>query len=174
MMFSQAMVVCFTLCAFSSSCDAFQFISKDTLPADDLSMGCVAALTKDIPNCPRQISNFATGSYFDVDALEKACTADCATSLATYNAETASACGSTDVYSVTETRVAPVRFVSELLYYYFNRTCIQDGERWCNQVSYAMSNDNATSRLVLSDKEASIQDAALETVSSPIDSKSFQ
>jgi hypothetical protein len=152
------------LSVFFSSCDAFQFISKNTLPADNLSAGRVAALTKDIANFLRQISSFATGSYVDVDALEKACIADCETLLTTYNSETASACGLTDVYSHTETRVAPMRFVSELLYYYyyyyyyyFNQTCIQDGERWCNRVSCAMLNDNAMSGLVLTDKKASNQ-----------------
>ncbi|KAF1360095.1 hypothetical protein EJ07DRAFT_10620, partial [Lizonia empirigonia] len=95
-------------------------------------------------NCPRQVGNFPTRSYYDVDALEEACTADCAASLAKYNTATAGACGTQDVYNVSSSHVAPVSFVPTLLHYYYNKTCIQDGDRWCNRVALEMSDANAT------------------------------
>lgn len=131
--------------ALASNCLAFQFITKNTLPANNLSAGCITALTADISNCPRQVGNFPTRSYYDVDALEEACTADCAASLAKYNTATAGACGTQDVYNVSSSHVAPVSFVPTLLHYYYNKTCIQDGDRWCNRVALEMSDANATS-----------------------------
>jgi hypothetical protein len=122
--------------ALASNCLAFQFITKNTLPADNLSAGCITALTADISNCPRQVGNFPTRSYYDVDALEEACTADCTASLAKYNTATAGACGTQDVYNVSSSHVAPVSFVPTLLHYYYNKTC--------NRVALEMSDANAT------------------------------
>lgn len=140
----QAALLHFVAITLLVSCNAFQFITKNTLPSSDLSANCIASLTRDIPYCPRQISTFATRSYFETDALEEACTADCANSLSAYNSAANSACGPTDVYNITDTRDAPISFVAELLYYYFNRTCLQDGDRWCNRVTNEVSNAAAT------------------------------
>ncbi|KAI1380748.1 hypothetical protein F4677DRAFT_441082 [Hypoxylon crocopeplum] len=122
---------------------AFQFMRSDTLPSENLSGDCATALTVDISSCPRQVSSFSTGSYFDADALEEACTSECATALSRYNSDAGSACGPDDVYSVSETHEAPVSFIPTLLYYYFNKTCIEDEGRWCNNVAFDLSNGTA-------------------------------
>ncbi|EMD68574.1 carbohydrate-binding module family 50 protein [Bipolaris sorokiniana ND90Pr] len=158
-------VAIFTLLA---SCNAFQFITKNTLPSNDLSANCIASLTKDIPNCPRQISTFAKGSYFEADALEEACTADCAASISAYSSAANNACGPTDVYNITDTRTAPISFVPELLYYYFNRTCLQDGNRWCNRVAYEMSNGTTPSLRMFSVNETASLNGSAEAIPSPI------
>lgn len=160
-MSSRSTLLRVAIIALLSSCSAFQFISKDTFPASGLSAGCVAALTKDIYNCPRHVGKFGTRSYFAVEALEEACTADCTASLVTYSSTVNSACGPTDVYNITDTRTAPVSFLPELLHYHFTRTCIRDGDRWCNRVAYDMSGGITNSARTFASNETSLHISAI-------------
>ncbi|KAL5040877.1 hypothetical protein BDW71DRAFT_212672 [Aspergillus fruticulosus] len=122
---------------------ATQFITENTLPSDSLSSGCAKALAVDVA-CPRQIGAFTTGTYYPVAALDEACTASCREALASYEIAVRAACSDSEVYDITESRTAPVSFIPTVLYYHFNKTCIEDDGRWCNQVAAGTSSVNET------------------------------
>ncbi|KAL2817249.1 hypothetical protein BDW59DRAFT_166063 [Aspergillus cavernicola] len=122
---------------------ATQFITENTLPSDSLSSGCAEALAADVA-CPRQIGSFTTGMYYPVAALEEACTASCQDALASYEEAVGAACSDSEVYDITESHAAPVSFIPTLLYYHFNKACIEDDGRWCNQVAASSSSENDT------------------------------
>lgn len=130
--------------------------------------------TADTSNSPRQVGNFATRLYHNVDALKEACTADCAASLAKYNTATDGACGTQDVCNVSSSHVAPASFIPTLLHYYYNKTCIQDGDRWCNRVALEMSDVHATSsklRLMSVGNETVAGNGSAEAIPFPNGSK---
>ncbi len=122
---------------------SYQFITNDTLPSDSLGSTCAASLIVDVA-CPRQVSFFPTNSFFPVESLEEACTDICSTALGQYESVVEGACGEDDVFPIGENRTAPASFVATLLRYHFNKTCIQDGERWCNDVAYQASGGNGS------------------------------
>lgn len=118
-----------------------QVITEDTLPLEPLSKGCADALMADVA-CQSQIVGFGSGSEITTEALEESCTASCNDALSKYEGSVAAACTEDDVYDVSEARTAPVSFLPTLLYYQFNKTCIQDGNRWCHAIVYGMSSGN--------------------------------
>lgn len=123
-----------------------QLITKKTLPSDSLSQSCVDALLANV-SCPFQIVDFGTGEHITIGALEESCTSTCRNALSQYEASAAASCSESDVYNITEARTAPVFFIPTLLYYQFNKTCIQDDGRWCEEVMYEMSGGNGTNTM---------------------------
>lgn len=113
---------------------AFEFFTLATLPSESLDPGCITALTADVA-CPRQLGAFTQGGYFPVDALEEVCTTTCATALGSFQNSVSAACVG-ETYYISGTRTAPIDFLPTLLFYAYNRTCIKDGERWCNYVAF--------------------------------------
>ncbi|KAH8742712.1 hypothetical protein F5883DRAFT_362245, partial [Diaporthe sp. PMI_573] len=113
---------------------AVQLITSKSLPSDSLSTNCVSSLTADV-NCARQVGSFLPGVYKPADVLEEACTADCASSLAQYQTSVEAACSDQDTFLIEKDHEAPASFIPEILFYNFNRTCIQDEGRWCSVVS---------------------------------------
>ncbi|KAL8366432.1 hypothetical protein RB595_004963 [Gaeumannomyces hyphopodioides] len=59
----------------------------------------------------------------------------CASSLAQYQAAAEGACGAGDTFGIVANRSEPASFIPQILFYNFNRTCIQDEGRWCNVVN---------------------------------------
>ncbi|KAK2610141.1 hypothetical protein N8I77_003595 [Diaporthe amygdali] len=113
--------------------EAFQYLTEATLPVVGLTSGCVSALTSDLA-CPRQVRTFTWGDFYPVATLEQVCTASCAAALAGYETSVAGACVA-ETYNLTEHSDAPVSLIPQTLHYYYNRSCITDGSRWCNNVA---------------------------------------
>lgn len=132
----------FWLSHWALAAKAVQLVTSKSLPSDSLSASCVASLTANV-NCARQVGSFLPGVYKPADVLEEACTADCASSLARYQASVGAACGDQDTFLIQEDREAPVSFIPEILFYNFNRTCIQDEGRWCSVVSKSFADGDA-------------------------------
>ncbi|KAG8161313.1 hypothetical protein KVR01_009577 [Diaporthe batatas] len=109
------------------------FLVAASLTWPRLTPGCVSALTSDIA-CPRQVKTFTWGDYYPVETLEQVCTANCASALTGYEAKVAGACAA-ETYNLTEHNDAPVSLIPQTLHYYYNRSCITDGSRWCNNVA---------------------------------------
>ncbi|GAW17906.1 hypothetical protein ANO14919_073750 [Xylariales sp. No.14919] len=141
----KAVILQLAVAALIRNVIGYQFIREDTLPSENLSAGCIGALTTDLTSCPQQVSAFSVGEYIESESLEEACTSACAAELSQYVAKAGSACGEEDVYSISEVNQAPVSFIPTLLQYYFNKTCIQDEGRWCHVVTYEMAGETAVS-----------------------------
>lgn len=133
----RAVVIALAAC----SCQAIRLITKDTLPSDSLSRECADALVADVA-CQRQVVGLEADSEITSAALEETCTASCRDALGKYEASVGAACTESDVYDISETRTAPVSFIPTLLYYQFNKTCIQDTGRWCREVVFGKSSGN--------------------------------
>ncbi len=112
---------------------AFQYLTSSTLPVDNLSPGCNAALVSNIA-CPRQVASFVVEDYFPVATLEQTCTSACSAALAGYERSVADAC-STETYNLTAHRDAPVSFIPQTLFYSYNESCIMDSGKWCNNIA---------------------------------------
>jgi hypothetical protein len=125
------------------SCIAAQLVTRNALPSDALSDNCVNALVADV-SCAPGVVGFGSGAHYTTEALEESCTSACRNALGDYQASAAAACTKSDVFQITESRTAPASFIPTLLYYQFNKTCIQDDGRWCQDVLYEISGGNAT------------------------------
>lgn len=143
--------------------NAVQLITSKSLPSDALSANCVASLTSDV-NCARHVGNFLPGVYKPADVLEEACTADCASSLAQYQTSVEAACSEEDTFLIQEDREAPASFIPEILFYNFNRTCIQDDGRWCSVVSKGFADSDGTANMRLSSNGSSAVKGASQTI----------
>ncbi|KAL2752064.1 carbohydrate-binding module family 50 protein [Sodiomyces alcalophilus JCM 7366] len=131
-----------SLAIVASPATAWQYISPDALPSDTLSASCIAALVVDI-SCPSQVVSFFVREPVPLDSLEEACTSQCRASLADFEASLKTQCGEDDVveYDIGADPVH-VSVVATDIYYHFNRTCIKDGDRWCNIWAFENSPDN--------------------------------
>ncbi|RFN52991.1 carbohydrate-binding module family 50 protein [Fusarium flagelliforme] len=100
------------------------FITKDSLPSDDLSRKCIDALVAEI-SCPQQISTFPSTDYISSSSLEER------------------ECSEKDVVAWNPNSAEPehISVLGETLFYHFNRTCIKDGPRWCNVWAHENSGD---------------------------------
>ncbi|SPJ79174.1 uncharacterized protein FTOL_07565 [Fusarium torulosum] len=126
----------------ASPASAWQYISPNALPSDSLSDSCNAALVVDL-ECPSQVGSFFEREPVPLASLQEACTSACRTSLANFEASLQKACGVGDVVEY-ELGSDPVHIsvVATDLYYHFTRTCIRDGDRWCNVWAFENSPDN--------------------------------
>lgn len=111
----------------------FQYPTGFTLPVDNLSPDCSAALISDI-DCPRQVKSFVVEDYFPAATLKQACTSGCSAALAGYESSIAGACSS-ETYNLTSHGHVPVAFIPQTLFYSYNKYCILDAGRWCNSVA---------------------------------------
>lgn len=131
-----------SLAILASPASAWQYISPNALPSDTLSDSCVAALVADL-SCLSQVSSFFEREPVPLESLEEACTSTCRASLAEFEASLKTQCGEEDVveYDLGAAAVH-VSVVATDIYYHFNRTCIKDGDRWCNIWAFENSSDN--------------------------------
>ncbi|KAH8679455.1 hypothetical protein BGZ61DRAFT_396391 [Ilyonectria robusta] len=131
-----------SLAIVASPASAWQYISPNALPSDTLSDSCVDALVADL-SCPSQVSSFFEREPVPLESLEEACTSACRASLAEFEASLKTQCGEEDVveYDLGAGTVH-VSVVATDIYYHFNRTCIKDGNRWCNIWAFENSSDN--------------------------------
>ncbi|KAJ4184126.1 hypothetical protein NW767_012172 [Fusarium falciforme] len=123
---------------------AWQYISPDALPSYDLSDSCKAALVVDLA-CPSQVASFFEREPVPLASLEEACTDACRTSLANFEAKLKTECGEEDVieYELGSDPVH-VSVIATDIYYHFTRTCIKDGNRWCNVWAFENSPDKTS------------------------------
>ncbi|KAF7556062.1 hypothetical protein G7Z17_g1763 [Cylindrodendrum hubeiense] len=123
---------------------AWQYISPDALPAESLSTSCQAALVVDL-DCPSQVASFFERDPVPLASLEEACTSSCRTSLADFETSLKTECGEEDLveYDLAADPVH-VSVVATDIYYHFTRTCIKDGDRWCNIWAFENSPDTAS------------------------------
>ncbi|KAH7322710.1 hypothetical protein B0I35DRAFT_509996 [Stachybotrys elegans] len=138
----QVLSILSSVALVANTAHAWQYISPDALPSEDLSDSCKAALTVDIA-CARQVSSFFEREPVPRDSLEEACTSACRTSLSQFEASLKKDCGKEDTvqYSPELDPVHASVIATDLLYH-FNRTCIKDGDRWCNVWAFENSPDN--------------------------------
>ncbi|EEU41641.1 uncharacterized protein NECHADRAFT_87919 [Fusarium vanettenii 77-13-4] len=131
-----------SLAIVASPTGAWQYISPDALPSDTLSSSCKAALVVDI-SCPSQVSTFFQRQAVPLDSLEEACTSECRASLAEYEAGLKIKCDEKDVVDYNPgANPVHVSVVATDMLYHFNRTCIKDGDRWCNIWAFENSPDS--------------------------------
>ncbi|KAH6978803.1 hypothetical protein EDB82DRAFT_506277 [Fusarium venenatum] len=125
---------------------AWQLVTKDALPSDDLSNKCIDALVANI-SCPQHISTFPSTDYVSASSLEEACTSACRTSLAEYTASLKSQCSEQDVVVWNPNSAEPehVSVLGTTLFYHFNQKCIKDDQRWCNVWAHEQSGDKEES-----------------------------
>lgn len=131
-----------SLAIVANPASAWQYISPNALPSDTLSDNCVNALVVDL-SCPSQVSSFFEREPVPLESLQEACTSACRVSLAEFEASLKTQCGEEDVveYNLGAGTVH-VSVVATDIYYHFNRTCIKDGNRWCNIWAFEHSPDN--------------------------------
>lgn len=127
---------------FVPAASAWQYISPDALPSDELSSSCIDALVVDL-DCPRQVGSFFEREPVPIDSLEEACTSICRESLRNFEASLKENCGDEDVvvYNPGDEPLH-VSVVATDMYYHFNRTCIKDDDRWCHIWASENSQDN--------------------------------
>lgn len=124
-----------------SGSHASQFLTDQTLPEGTFSNECANALVSNI-SCEYQVATFVQDRYYPVDSLVEACTPSCQQELAAYEQGVMSACSDSDVYRKSETGYASAYAIPLEYRYYFNKTCIRDGERWCHDVAHNMATGN--------------------------------
>ncbi|EFQ32525.1 LysM domain-containing protein [Colletotrichum graminicola] len=110
---------------------------KTSYLPDGISSACASALTADTA-CPQAIRTLQAGDYQSESRLQSLCTDDCASSLATYHSAVLSNCAS-DTWEGLEDEIQPVAFISEIIRYHYNFTCLSDGLRFCNNVAAAFA-----------------------------------
>lgn len=131
--FSRALVLCLS---FSPLASAARFFTQKVLP-EGIPTACQNALMADV-NCNHAVRALQAGTFYPKTELEKICTADCATSLASYHVGIESACRGTTWIGFQDTE-EPVAMISELIRYHYNSTCIVESGRFCNNVAAAYS-----------------------------------
>ena len=117
---------------------ASQFLTDKTLPEGRLSDACTNALVSNV-SCEYQVATFLQDRYYPVNSLVEACTPSCQQGLAVYEDAVLSACNDSDIYRKSETGYAPAYAIPMQYRYYYNKTCIRDGERWCHDVAHNMA-----------------------------------
>ncbi|GKU03002.1 unnamed protein product [Fusarium langsethiae] len=133
------------LMALTRHSTAWQLVTKDALPSDDLSNKCIDALVADI-SCPQHISTFPSTDYVSVSSLEEACTSSCRDSLSEYAASLKSQCSEQDVvWNPNSAEPKHISVIGTTLFYHFNQKCIQDDQRWCNVWAHEQSGDKEES-----------------------------
>lgn len=111
---------------------AAQLVTNSSLPTN-LTANCASALLHDV-NCSPVVTAFRIGSYYPQSTLNRTCTAQCATALATYQSTIVSACRD-QTWLGYEDNVMPLDVIPDMLRYLYNLTCLTDSGRYCNNVA---------------------------------------
>lgn len=131
---------------FAALGSAAQFYSQKVLPKD-ISSGCANALLAEV-DCSPAVPALQAGTFYPKTDLDNICTSACASSLVAYHSAILAACAS-DNWTGFQDTVEPVAFISEMIRYHYNFTCMSDGTRLCNNVAaaYAVFLDPETAAL---------------------------
>lgn len=113
---------------------ADKLLSLRYLP-DGISQACANALTADT-DCNQIVSTLEGGKYYSQKRLKSICIDACTSSLASYHNNVVSSCA-LDTWEGPGDVEQPVAFMSELIRYHYNFTCIKDEGRFCNNVAAA-------------------------------------
>lgn len=115
---------------------AATFYTNVTAPKG-LAIACTNALLADL-DCSPVVPSLYHGGYYPNTTLERACTSECATALASYHSGIASSCNG-EVWNGYGNETMPVLMIPEMVRYHYNLTCMTDNGRFCNNVaaSYA-------------------------------------
>lgn len=100
---------------------AISIYTNTTVPSN-LTDACASALLSDV-NCDAVVPALVTGDYYPETTLSRACTSDCASSLAGYQSGIASACAD-DTWLAYGNETMPVAIIPEILRYNYNLTCL--------------------------------------------------
>ena len=154
---------------------AFQYLTVDTLPVDDLTPGCITALTAELA-CTGAVETFPFVSYSPTAILVEECTTACAASLSTYRSSVAAACvGETypDVYGITAGGLddIPIEYAAVVLEHHYKRTCMtDDADRWCNNVALlAVGGDPSEGEIPNVSKKRQVPDPDPQPDPDPVD-----
>lgn len=112
--------------------EAAQLLTQSTIPKG-LSSACTNALLADI-GCSPIVASLQAGSYYPNTTLEKVCTTECETALATYESTVTSSCQA-ETWTGFDDEIMPVRIIPDLIRYEYNLSCITDANRFCNNVA---------------------------------------
>lgn len=116
---------------------AVNLITESRAP-DGLSSKCLAALTADVP-CISLVPRFRYGFFYDEATLEKSCTPECETGLASWESSVTSSCSDDTWEGYDNEGGAPLGYIPSLLRFQYSITCLRDKDRWCNVVSGALA-----------------------------------
>lgn len=97
-------------------------IYTNTTVPSNLTDACSSALLSDV-QCDAVVPALVTGDYYPETTLSRACTSDCASSLASYQSNIASACAD-DTWLAYGNETMPVAIIPEILRYNYNLTCL--------------------------------------------------
>lgn len=92
-----------------------------TVPSS-ITDACASALLSDV-KCDAVVPALVTGDYYPETTLSRACTADCASSLANYQSDITSACVD-DTWLGYGNETMPIAIIPEILRYNYNLTCL--------------------------------------------------
>jgi hypothetical protein len=98
-----------------------------------LSEACSRALLSEI-TCDPVVKNFRKGFFYPPETLSRACTSTCETSLNSYRGIVQSACGTETVIGSFDLEVS-VLMVPGISQYLYESICLQDNDRYCNNVA---------------------------------------
>ncbi|KAK3390168.1 hypothetical protein B0H63DRAFT_519403 [Podospora didyma] len=118
---------------FPQTALAIQLLSATTAP-DNVSSGCLSALTADVP-CGPLVPEFRTGYYYDEAMLNSSCTTQCEAALATYETSIVSACSGDTWSGYDDEGGASLALIPSIMRYQYSLACLQDSGRWCNVVA---------------------------------------
>ncbi|KAL3423876.1 LysM domain-containing protein [Phlyctema vagabunda] len=124
------------LILFISPAFGARFLTNSTVPLN-ITDACVNALLSDV-NCSPAVPALQHGIYYPKAELDQICTADCATSLASYHSQIMRSCAS-DTWNGIDDDILPIAMISEIFRYHYNATCLTDGTRFCNNVAASYS-----------------------------------
>lgn len=119
---------------------SFQYVTNSSLPGTSLTEDCSMALLSNI-SCNPWVRGFRPGQYYNVEGLQAVCTSGCQTAIEDWQSTLASSCSDL-MYNYTDTTSMPISAIGSQLLDYYNLACLQDGERFCNNVAYEKSLQN--------------------------------
>ena len=119
------------------SSQSFQYVTNSSLPGTSLTEECSTALLSNV-SCNPWIRGFRPGQYYNVEGLQAVCTSGCQTAIEDWQSALASSCSDL-MYNYTDMASLPISAIGSQLLDYYNLACLQDGERFCNNVAYEKS-----------------------------------
>ncbi|MCJ1250760.1 hypothetical protein MMC30_007988 [Trapelia coarctata] len=124
-----------------------QFVTSVSLPATNLTTGCVTALTGNV-SCTSYVSRFKQGSYYQQLGLEQSCTLACGSGLAQWESSVLSACNN-QVYSPDGVKSVSILRIPETVRSNYNLTCLEENGEFCNVLAKnaSLQTANSTQRI---------------------------